>query len=76
MGEERGYRKKETEALRGTEKGREGQTETDKHKETLSDSFYLYIRLNLKSLVTLKPRGQFNAALLLHQSYGECSLHY
>lgn len=32
MGEERGCRKKETEALRGTEKAREGQTETDERK--------------------------------------------
>lgn len=32
MGEERGCRKKKTETLRGIEKGREGQTGTDKHK--------------------------------------------
>lgn len=76
MGKERGCRKKETEALRGTAKGREGQSETDKHKETLSDSFYLYIRLKLKSAVISKPCGQLNPAFLLHQSYRECSPHY
>lgn len=47
MGEERGCRKKETETLRGTEKGREGHTETGEQKETLSDSCYLYIKLNV-----------------------------
>lgn len=46
MGEERGCRKKETETVRGIEKGREGQTETNKHKVTLPDSCYPYMKLN------------------------------
>lgn len=49
MGEDRGCRKKET--LIGTEKGREEQTETDMHKEILSYSFYLQMKLNVIMII-------------------------
>lgn len=68
MGEEKGFRRKETKILRWIKKGKEGQTETE--KEISSDSCYPYMKLNVITAVRLKPRKQLNPL----RSYRECLL--